>query len=754
MRIAFSLLSGLSPVPHTTHEFPRIPANMRKSSSSSVRGTRTGDASPSLPPRVKGPDRGVLTASLGPLRLTGGTRGEPHTCRLVWWGDDAPVEVQLVANSAEAAGEVRYSVRSSPAAFARYLGDAEKVFLQLSESGGRGREVGFAAVWGLQRLAVGRGRLEESDLAVVDAEGREVGSMRMEMRYTAQEEETEEVEVCSGFRASRSDAALTEQRRERRHGQGASSAPSSPNKLRILSKGLLRSASEHDGGRQRKDVRIELPSRRLQAFKMESNYDDRGYLEDDDDSPGEVEEEGRRRMPHQHSLSQDFEGNVDGLRKILIRSRQRLAAAEGQREHMRTAATTAAPFRPRRPSLERESARAESVQFAEDYFQKRNEEVEQQDQSSKASQQHPLPNWNLSTSRLRFLSSVSQVVVGVHRVRLSGCATRAIFAPSDAKKKTREKRSRSASSSRSTASSTASSLAAKKPSTAAVTEGLSFFVSYAMPPATLATNHCSRKTSPQEGDSDGSSATVDFQGQRSVHPAVFRPALLDTWWTSNLTFRVLTRRFGQRDSLLIGESRVALKHLLTSERNGSGVELRLPVFAGQRFMSEHKPESEIVGDLYVSFHLAKADNIRTEDVAYLVSPQKAVRDGEEEGISEPEDKEPFSIEIDRRNVRVLRSQNSARSQQAARILDDELNNGYDSVASSESLVGGGSVPGFGRRLFCMLKVVGGRNFALKGGRTPSLFVQCRVLSAREMVRSEVRSGKYFFYKNVQCLFLL
>ncbi len=115
-----------------------------------------------------------------------------------------------------------------------------------------------------------------------------------------------------------------------------------------------------------------------------------------------------------------------------------------------------------------------------------------------------------------------------------------------------------------------SSSSASRKTRLATEERVSYFVSYVMPPATLATSHCSRKTS--EGD-DGSSLIVDFD-QRSVHPAVFRPALLDSWWTGSLTLRVLTRHFGQRDSTLIGEARIALKHLLMSEKNSAGEELR------------------------------------------------------------------------------------------------------------------------------------------------------------------------------------
>ncbi len=171
------------------------------------------------------------------------------------------------------------------------------------------------------------------------------------------------------------------------------------------------------------------------------------------------------------------------------------------------------------------------------------------------------------------------------------------------------------------------------------------------------------------------------------------------------------------------------------------------MFAGQKFQSDWELESEIVGDVIISFQLCRIQRSSSTSAAgvarKVVSPQRPVRDGdpEEEGeVLGP----PPRVEIDRSGVGqndqvvTLRSKNPVERRLEDSGGEDEvcsIGNEYDSVPASEDGEGGGRR----RPLFCMLRVSRGRNFALRdGGSNPSsLFVACRLLSAKEMVKSEV-----------------
>ncbi len=318
------------------------------------------------------------------------------------------------------------------------------------------------------------------------------------------------------------------------------------------------------------------PSKKKKVQILSKGLKSASKMDVHDDGDDETTDWNIRHSQNQ-SLSQDFitenGDNIAGLRKILIRSKQKIAQAESKK------------------SIDKD-----------DKIQEDNattvEEVPHVKQGLKETQVS-LPNWNLSTARLRYLSRVNQIVITVLKVKLTKETCRAVLSGGEhSSTKFKNRRSRSL-------------------STSKIGQNLSFFVSYSLPPSSQATSHCSRKMSPED------ELSVVFD-QKSVHPAVFKPSLLDVWWTSNLNFKVIcyvivylndnllylvmlfqisSRKFGLRDTVLLGESRIAMKHLLTSERNGSGAELRLPVFAGQRFMQENKLESEIVGDVHVSFML-------------------------------------------------------------------------------------------------------------------------------------------------------
>ncbi len=231
------------------------------------------------------------------------------------------------------------------------------------------------------------------------------------------------------------------------------SSPTKKKKVQILSKGL-KSASKMD-------------------------------VHDDDETDWNL------RHSQNQSLSQDFLNengdNIAGLRKILIRSKQKIAQAESKK-------TTGKD----------DKVREDNVNTVE--------EVPHAKQGLKETPVS-LPNWNLSTARLRYLSRVNQIVITVLKVKLTKETCRAVLSGENSSVKFKNSRSRSLSVSKNG-------------------QNLSFFVSYALPPSSQATSHCSRKMSPED------KLSVVFD-QKSVHPAVFKPSLLDVWWTSNLNFKVI-----------------------------------------------------------------------------------------------------------------------------------------------------------------------------------------------------------------------
>lgn len=306
-----------------------------------------------------------------------------------------------------------------------------------------------------------------------------------------------------------------------------------------------------------------------------------------------------------------------------------------------------------------------------------------------------LPSWNLNTARLRFISSVSELVVNVERVRLTKAAIDHISS-------TRHKKI------------TLSSRGNRSGGNSAV----SLFVSYTIPPGDEKVQFCARKGARRIGTTaDKNDVVFD---QRSSHPTVFKPELMDTWWTSDIVFKIHSRTLGQRVPTLIGEARLGMKLLLMGAENSSGKLLKLPLYASQEFLRAegHNFKSEIVGDFFVSFDLKcgrRFPNISLGSVPpsnnhRTVPSEKPVKDtdSDEHIYDEAEDSDPFAVSGARVRPRVS--------------LPSEARSGTT--------------------VYVLLQVVEGRSFALvnpasSSASTPSLFVSCRFFSPTDMAKSGV-----------------
>jgi hypothetical protein len=317
-----------------------------------------------------------------------------------------------------------------------------------------------------------------------------------------------------------------------------------------------------------------------------------------------------------------------------------------------------------------------------------------------------LPSWNLSTSRLHFLSTVTNVSVEIESVTLNQSVMDLGV--------DQQRRPRVVLKSRSSASATASGRSS---------DAVSYFVSFAIPPSTAANNYCSRKVSGNE---------VAFR-QRFVQAVTFKPALLDAWWTSDLEFKVSSRSMKQRVPTPIGEASIGLKYLLTDAKNSDGSVLKLPIYAGQKFLSEHRPASEIVGDLRVSFLLSPGPSSRGGASYRPVSPQRAVRDGESESSEEPHKADRYAFmtadrEVEAEKTLPPKAILTSRGHKERDLLTSRA------VLQERSAVSSGQQP---QDIFCLLKVTEGRNFSLDSTKQTSLFLTTRFLNSTDVVKSQV-----------------
>ena len=354
-----------------------------------------------------------------------------------------------------------------------------------------------------------------------------------------------------------------------------------------------------------------------------------------------------------------------------------------------------------------EDVLARSKRRLASYEQKKTSKKEEKE-NRRPPQHHPLPSWNLSTARLKFISSVTQIAINIHHVSLNKTVADSILGgkPNSTSRivlRSRERQTQNLIKSFSTKDASSSSL--------------SFFVSYTVPPNQEATNHCSRKLKNQD---------ITF-GHKSVHPTVFKPDLLDIWWTSDLTFKFLSRALSQRTPTCIAQATIGLKYLLTDPNNSCGKVMKLPLYASTKFFSDNKLDSEIIGDLFVSFTLAK----KREDFLQgrTVSPQRAVRDGESEDLGDKEEEESYE-DVDVR---------PSRDHFSERVVLKSRGQISQPQSPSKCLPQATSKPLKSPLVFCFLNVPEGRNFAMdvSSGPAPSLFLHCRFMTSEDAVQSQI-----------------
>ena len=315
-----------------------------------------------------------------------------------------------------------------------------------------------------------------------------------------------------------------------------------------------------------------------------------------------------------------------------------------------------------------------------------------------------LPSWNLSTARLRFVSSVSELVVHVRRVRLTKAALDHVS--STRHKKITLRTNRGGRSGGATA-------AARRPVSAT---GAYLCVSYTVPPSEEEVKFCARRAAATVGTTAGKNEIV-FD-QRSTHPTVFKPDLMDVWWTSDIVFKIHSRALSQRVPTFIGQARLGMKLLLMDAANSSGKLLKLPVYASQEFCRAEGTDfkSEIVGDLEVTFDFKCGRSF--PDLASSSVTSSSNQRGR--GLSERPVKDTDSVE---------------------HIYDEAAEDSNpESGPRPRVPLPSGAQSGTASTVHVLLQVPEGRSFAL--GSTapqspPSLFLSCRFFSPHDVAKSGV-----------------
>ncbi len=621
---------------------------------------------PTLPPRLTGAAHGTLAVRLGRCQLSDCLPEVDVNAKVIWWGDPQPQQLKIIANDTHNGNStfktLEYDVVTSDAHFRQYLTDARKVFVELTTED---HEVsGLSVIEDL--IFVAETGVLSGTLGVFDDQGDLQGNLFVQIIYES---------IGSNMKTEPEKGPM----RQRKSCYGPPAGKKTTKK-------------QQDGEAYTIKSTPSSPAKKQPAGRRSRSQDELTKVTFSDEC-------GSRHQPKpclslaaaskkiNASFSQDFEDDTDGLRRILVRSKERLAKG----------LASSSPRRP--PQLPSSRAKSDVTRFTDDPERKKAtsppEETKQREDDHNESQernryQHTLPSWNLSTSRLKFIGAVTQLVVSVREVSFTSEALEHLLKP-EAKKISRP---------------------SKK------SDNISFFVSYSVPPSSATNSFCSRKLSNVN--------SVTFS-QKSVHPTIFKTDLLDIWWTSSITFKVHSRRLGQRVPTLIGEASIGLKYLLTDPTNSNGKKVhRLSLFAGSRFLSQGL-RSEIVGNLYVSFLLCQSQaSLQKSHACRPVSPQKAVRDGEDENA----ERGKLTAKRDAGGTKItLRSR-----RQEERILNNgvvtDSTKGRENVEQPQADINP-------KTLLCVLRVSSGRNFTLKGTKPTSLFVSCRFLSADDVVRSDV-----------------
>jgi hypothetical protein len=620
---------------------------------------------PSLPPELEGNERGRLEVQVSTVKVLG-CHGHV-TVDLCWWGQS---ECNRIKKS------VVYSVVTTRIRFSKYLADAKKLFLRVATDDNRDNDedgvLGFSLVDNLERLLVGD--IFEV-LPIVDKDGTAVGSLQISMVYgngTGAKSESgaanvPKITMKSRPRTATTTATATTKSADRRpllRPQSSSSLPTTP----IKRGSKARTMSNEDICNPRP------PPSRAVSFRSDDT-----------------------------SFSADFSQNdTDGLRRILLRSKERLAKFEHQSEDKK-------PKKPKRQDLVPAEASTTSSGTEDRTAPMAAVPVSVAVGGGGGGL---LPQWNLSTTRLRFISSVTELTVCVRYVKLTKSAMEQIGIGSAMSKKVVLRSGRK-----------------QQGGLPSARDPVSLFVSYTVPPTAEKIQFCARKVASAAAKSD-----IVFN-QRSTHATLFKPELLDLWWTSEIEFKIHSRPLNQRVPTFIGEASLGMKHLLMDAENSSGKVIKLPIYASQTFSrAQTASKPEIVGDCYVSFALkspatsgnGRAGSSLSSSTSRLVSPQKAVRDGEVEEDHEYDEVEETSASaIPESAAAAVGERPRIAVPQPTATSKTHRQHFLKNEASATTI-------------FFMIQVSEGRNFTLiDHSSPPSLFVSCRFLSATDVVKSKV-----------------
>ena len=303
------------------------------------------------------------------------------------------------------------------------------------------------------------------------------------------------------------------------------------------------------------------------------------------------------------------------------------------------------------PNKERDNLNSEQAIHQKQYYSNNTKSINSiepiipnnTNQMSSNQRIYPLPSWNLSTERLKYIVQVNCFTVNVKSMTFKPAiyprVTQISARNSNPRWLEHTKGSSKGISTQQYSNVHANSLGSKaipkrtiqsKPTTATPP---TFFITYSIPPEREDTNVCSKRAALEKRHLPQISNEITFNGS-SKHHIRFNNQVLDSWWISNVEFKVHCRSLNQRVPTFIGSASLKLKYLLMNEKytcdsltgeEAKNAGMRLPIFASTSLKQELKADgntpfwtndqvnspSEILGEILISFSFAKETEKQT-----------------------------------------------------------------------------------------------------------------------------------------------
>lgn len=701
-----------------------------------------------LPPGVTGAPRGQITLTIDEIIWSNDSQPVPCGVKVVWWGQStkdsvifSPVDVRNFLDGGVGSTQVfTYSITTSEIKLSSYLTDASPLLLNVQDVSGA--VLGNVSIQDLARII----KVRELDgyYPVLAGTGDVIANLHVRIVYG--EAELQEQQPPKRISLKESEEIKTKQKAviksRSKDGKGVRSNPSSPAKVRSCltpnqSPRMCRKNQRNrvtfseDNKVYNHDSFSENVNRNVdQTLNLKNNVDVTHLKKGIDQTPisdnlvadllnqSQVLRETLRQQLKENDLFELQEKkaaeSARNLENLDTPSDDELLTIEYDMSPMESDdeghnVFDSSPLKTINPPQPAQIKAKKNVKIMDNFQSKKISEKE--NVCPDPSVDHPHLTWNLTVSRLKYLSQTNQVSVSLSGAKINdnvldsikqGNVSKPSFVPAaGAGVKNRRE--------------------GKQPA-------VSVFVKYSLPGDKAENNLCSRKIV---------KGVFQFK-EKSLHQVIFNTKILDLWWTSDIHLKVYSRLLSQRVPFYLGESTLSLKYLLMHDKYSNGSVLSLPVYASQSLFKSLKMEpsaSEIIGHIEVSFLLGTGAKFQNRPI----SPQKPVRDRGAGARHEQVDEFPNGLASDLEKLRRSALRETNLNNNSPKLTKDD-DGGRVTLESSIK----GSPVVFPSSVLYHLNVSAGR---VEGGGSG-----CQV-KVKMMDRREVSSGEGMSLVETDALFL-